>query len=63
MNPENNLGNENQIDSMNSATLGSVSFNNEVNAAPVPEYNNQTNNLSSIGLDNLSNKVSPKSLI
>lgn len=57
MNPENNLGNENQIDSMNSATLGSVSFNNEVNAAPVPEYNNQTNNLSSIGLENLSNNI------
>ena len=57
MNPENNLGNENQIDSMNSATLGSVSFNNEVNAAPMPEYNNQTNNLSSIGLENLSNNI------
>lgn len=57
MNPENNLGNENQIDSMNSATLGSVSFNNEVNAAPEPEYNNQTSNLSSIGIENLSNNV------
>ena len=57
MNPENNLGNENQIDSMNSATLGPVSFNSEVNAAPMPEYNNQTNNLSSIGLENLSNNI------
>ncbi len=57
MNPENNFGNENQFDSMNSATLGSVPVNNELNTAPMPEYNNQTSNLSSIGLENLSNNI------
>lgn len=57
MNPENNLGNENQIDSMSSSTLGSVSLNNDVSAAPVTNNVNPTNDLSSIGLESLSNNI------
>ena len=57
MNPENNLGNENQFDSMNSSTLGSVSLNNNTNSEPVQNIPNPTSNLSSIGLENLSNNI------
>lgn len=56
MNPE-NIGNENQIDSMNSSSLGSFSLNSDMNNEQVQNISNPTSNLSSIGLENLSNNI------